>query len=168
MSSVWGRAPKLAAALKAARKIRDEALLVQCRDVSKAEQYNGCYKKKHRHPHSPARSGKACSVRLGHDLGVRPHIAKIIKAVIFPHQRGEVGRPHRSENGRPAGHPGIATDGAKALTERWRALALELISSPNDDYSRGRAGPTLRVAREDAIRRGRQPRCACAMSRSSK
>jgi hypothetical protein len=28
--------------------------------------------------HSPARSGKACLVRLGHDLGVRPHIAKII------------------------------------------------------------------------------------------
>jgi hypothetical protein len=29
---------------------------------------------------------------------------------------------------------------------------LELISSPNDDHSRGGAGPTLRVAREDAIK----------------
>jgi hypothetical protein len=33
-------------------------------------------------------------------------------------------------------------------TKRWRALALELISSPNDDYSRGRAGPTLIRARK--------------------
>jgi hypothetical protein len=42
--------------------------------------------------HSPARSGKAC-VRPGHDLGVRPHIAKIIKAVIFPHQPRNPRRP---------------------------------------------------------------------------
>ena len=61
--------------------------------------------------------------------------------------------------------------GCKSLQLSDKAVAgagMELISSPNDDYSRGRAGPTLRVAREDAIRRGRQPRCACAMSRSSK
>jgi Protein of unknown function (DUF2380) len=38
------------------------------------------------------------------------------------------------------------------LTERWRALALELISNPNDDHCRGGAGPTLRVARKDAIK----------------
>ena len=47
--------------------------------------------------HSPARSGKACLVRLGHDLGVRPHIAKIIKAVIFPHQPRIPVAQHRPE-----------------------------------------------------------------------
>ena len=67
MSSVWGRAPKLAAALKAARKIRDEALLVQGRDVSKAEQYDGCYKKKHRHAPLPRQIRQSM---LGTDLGM--------------------------------------------------------------------------------------------------
>src|ERR1700730_643134 len=47
--------------------------------------------------HSPARSGKACLVRLGHELGVRPHIAKIIKAVIFPHQPRIPVAQHRPE-----------------------------------------------------------------------
>src|SRR3984893_10570243 len=47
--------------------------------------------------HSPAKSGKAWLVRLGHDLGVRPHIAKIIKAVIFPHQPRIPVAQHRPE-----------------------------------------------------------------------